>query len=64
MPIISLIVVLAVIGLLLWVVNTYIPMAPPIKTIINVIVLIAVILWLLNIFGLLAGIGTLRVGRY
>ena len=53
MPIIQLIVVLAVIGLLLWLVNTYIPMAEPIKRIINIIVIIAVIFWLLNVFGIL-----------
>ena len=52
MPIIQLIIVLAVIGLLLWLVNTYIPMAEPIKRIINIIVVVAIILWLLNVFGI------------
>jgi hypothetical protein len=52
MFIIQLVVILAVIGLLLWLVNTYIPMAEPIKRIINIIVIVAIILWLLNVFGI------------
>jgi hypothetical protein len=52
MPIIQLIVVLVVVGVLLWLVNTYVPMADPIKTILNVVVVIAVVLWLLSVFGL------------
>lgn len=52
MPIIQLIAILAVIGVLLWLVNTYVPMAAPIKTIINAVVVIAVVLWLLSVFGL------------
>ncbi len=68
MNIIGLIVTLAVIGLLLYLVNTYIPMAAPIKQIINIIVLVAVVLWLLSVFGLLGGGGGLsaplpRFGR-
>lgn len=55
MSIIGLIVTLAVVGVLLWLINTYLPMAPPIKNIINIIVVIAVILWLLSVFGLLGG---------
>jgi len=51
MPIISLIIVLVVIGLLLWLVNTYIPMDAKIKNILNVVVIILVVLWLLNVFG-------------
>lgn len=51
MSIIGLIVVLVVIGLLMWLVNTYIPMADPYKKILNVIVIVLVVLWLLNVFG-------------
>lgn len=57
MTLIGLIVVLAVVGVLLWAINTYIPMQPQIKSIINVVVVIAVVLWLLNVFGLLSGVG-------
>jgi uncharacterized membrane protein len=55
MSIIALIVVLVVIGVVLYLVNTYIPMAPIIKTIINVVVVIALCLWLLDMFGLFHG---------
>lgn len=63
MPLINVVVVLIVVGVLLWAANTYIPMDSKIKNILNIVVVIAVILWLLNIFGLLAGLGAIRVGR-
>jgi hypothetical protein len=50
MPIIQLIIVLVVIGVLLWLVNTYIPMDAKIKQILNVVVVIATVLWLLFMF--------------
>lgn len=55
MPLIHIIVVLVIVGVLLWLINTYIPMARPIKTILNVVVVIMVILWLLSVFGLIGG---------
>ena len=57
MSLISLVLVLAVFGLILWLINTYIPMAPPIKTIINVIAVIVLCVWLLQ----LVGIGDIRI---
>jgi len=64
MPIISLIVTLVVIGLIMWLVNTYIPMQPQIKNILNVVVLILVVLWLLSVFGVLSGnLGTVPTVR-
>lgn len=57
MTIIGLLVALVIIGLLLWLLNTYVPMAPPIKTIINVVVILIVVLWLLQVFGLLTATG-------
>ena len=51
MSIIGLIITLVVIGLLLWLVNSYIPMDGKIKQILNVVVIIVVVLWLLNVFG-------------
>ncbi len=53
MSLISLVVVLIVIGVLLYIVNTLIPMDRKIKTIINVVVVIAVCLWVLDVFGVL-----------
>jgi len=52
MPLIHVVVVLIVVGVLLWLVNRFIPMAGSIKTILNVVVVIVVILWLLNVFGI------------
>jgi len=62
MSLISLIVALVVIGVILWLVNTYIPMDAKIKKILNIIVLIVVVLWLLSVFGLIGNISTIRVG--
>jgi hypothetical protein len=55
MPIINVVVVLVVVGVLLWLVNTHIPMAQPIKTILNVVVILVVCLWLLRVFGIMPG---------
>jgi hypothetical protein len=52
-----------VIGVLLWLINRFIPMAGSIKTILNAVVVIAVILWLLNVFGLWDYATRVRVGR-
>jgi len=46
------VVVLVLIGVLLWLVNTYIPMAASIKSLLNVVVFVAVLLWVLRVFGL------------
>jgi hypothetical protein len=51
MSIITLIIILVVIGVILWLVNTYIPMDAKIKNILNVVVVICVVLWLLKVFG-------------
>ncbi len=53
MDIVQILVLLVVIGVILWLVNTYIPMAAPIKTIINIVVVLLVCVWLLRIFGIL-----------
>jgi hypothetical protein len=63
MPLIQLIVVLIVIGLLLYIVESLLPIDPTIKMVIRVLILIAVILWLLSLVGLLPG-GNLRVGLW
>ena len=55
MPIINLIVILVVIGVALWLINTYVPMADPIKTVLNVVVVLIVCLWLLGLFGITGG---------
>lgn len=61
MSLIAIIVTLVIIGVLLWLVNSYIPMDHKIKTIINVIVVIAVVLWLLSAFGIIGGGGDINM---
>jgi len=53
--------VLIVVGVLLWLVNNYIPMDGKIKNILNVVVVIIVVLWLLQAFGLLGSLGGVHV---
>lgn len=61
MSLISLVVTLIVVGVLLWLVNTYIPMDAKIKQILNIVVVIAVVLWLLSVFGILGSTGNIPV---
>jgi len=61
---IGLIVLLCIVGVVLWVVNTYIPMDAKIKMIINIVVVIVVVLWLLSVFGLIGSMSQIRVGKY
>jgi len=63
MPLLNVIVVLIVVGVLLWLVNTYIPMQGTIKSILNAVVVIVVVLWLLQGFGLLGDLGGIRIGH-
>jgi hypothetical protein len=63
MDLISLIVTLIVVGVLLWLVNTYIPMDRKIKQILNAVVVVAVVVWLLNVLGLMDSIRGVHVGR-
>lgn len=53
MPLISIVIVLVVVGFLLWLINTYVPMAGSIKKILNAVVVICIILWLLSVFGII-----------
>jgi len=63
MPLINLVIVLLVVGVLLWVVNTYIPMDRKIKNILNIVVVIVVVIWLLQVFGVVGSMNSLRIGR-
>ena len=62
MSLINLILVLIVVGVILWLINNYLPMDAKIKSILNAVVVIAVVLWLLKAFGLLASLSAIRVG--
>ena len=63
MSLITLVVLLIIVGVLLWVVNTQIPMEATIKKIINIVVVIVVCLWLLSVFGILPDLNAIRVGN-
>ncbi len=64
MPLIQLVIALVVVGVVLWLINNYIPMDATIKKILNVVVVIVVVLWLLSIFGVLGSMSGMHVGRY
>ncbi len=61
MPLIQILVVLIVVGVLLWLVNSFIPMAGSIKSIFNAVVVIVVVFWLLNVFGVLHSLSRIHV---
>ncbi len=61
MSLVSIILTLIVVGILLWLVNSYIPMDGKIKSILNVVVVIAVVLWLLQAFGVLGALNGVHV---
>ena len=63
MPLLQVVIILIVVGVLLWLVNSYIPMQATIKRILNVVVVLIVILWLLSVFGILGNMSTVRIGR-
>ena len=63
MPLINVVIVLMVVGVLLWLVNTYLPMDGKIKNILNGVVVIAVVVWLLQAFGVLGSLSTIRIGK-
>ncbi len=63
MNLLSIIITLIVVGVLLYLVNAFIPMDEKIKKIINIVVVIVVILWLCNVFGLFSYVGNVHIGR-
>jgi hypothetical protein len=62
MPLLQIVIVLVVVGVLLWLVNSYIPMQGTIKSILNAVVIICVVLWLLNVFGLFHSLPRFHIG--
>ena len=63
MPLMEVVLVLIVVGVLLWLINRFIPMQGTIKSILNAVVVIVVVLWLLNVFGLLHTLANIHVGH-
>jgi hypothetical protein len=64
MSLISLLIVLVIVGVALWLINTYIPMDGKIKKVLNVVVVIIVIAWLLNVFGIFGSHSNMHVGNF
>jgi hypothetical protein len=61
MPILTVLLVIILVGVLLWLINTYLPMDGKIKTILNIIVVIILVIWLLKAFGVWGDIGSVRI---
>jgi hypothetical protein len=63
MDLLHVVLVLIVVGVLLWLINRFIPMQGTIKSILNAVVVIAVVLWLLSVFGVLSSLSHVHVGK-
>ncbi len=61
MPILTIILVILVAGVILWLVNSFIPMQRTIKGILNAVVIIILVIWLLKVFGVLDGLQNIRI---
>lgn len=61
MNLVGIVVVLVVVGLILWLINTYIPMASAIKSLLNIVVFVVVLIWILQVFGLIGPISGVHV---
>ena len=61
MSLIGLILTLVVVGVLLWLLNNYVPMDSKIKTIVNVVVVVVVVIWVLQAFGILGSLRDIRI---
>jgi uncharacterized membrane protein YvlD (DUF360 family) len=62
MPLVQVLFTLIVVGVILWLINRFIPMASSIKSIFNAVVVIGVLWWVLNVFGLFQSLSRVRVG--
>ena len=62
MPLVHVVLVLIVVGMVLWLINQYVPMAASIKSILNAVVVIAVLVWLLQVFGFLSSSSRPHIG--
>lgn len=62
MPVINVFVTMVIAGVVLWLINTYIPMDGKIKKILNGVVVVVMILWLLSVFGIFGSMSNIRIG--
>lgn len=61
MSLLTIVLALIAVGVLLWLMNNYLPMDDTVKRIVNILVIVVVVLWLLKVFGLFAALGAIRV---
>ena len=61
MTLVDIVVILVVVGLVMWLINTYIPMAGAIKSLLNIVVFVVLLIWILQVFGLIGAIPGLRI---
>ena len=61
MPLLTILLVIIIVGVALWLINSFIPMASIIKSILNIVVVIVLIVWLLNVFGLTSGLSSIHL---
>jgi hypothetical protein len=64
MPLVTVVIVLIVVGVVLWLINAYIPMQETIKKILNAVVVICVVIWLLRVFGILSSFTNMSVPKF
>lgn len=62
MPLLTIVFVIVIVGVLLWALNSFVPMDGKVRNILNVVVVIALVLWLLKAFGIFDSLGGVRVG--
>jgi undecaprenyl pyrophosphate phosphatase UppP len=62
MPLVTVVIYLVVVGVLLWLVNNYIPMDRKIKQILNILVVVVVVVWLLQVLGVMGPLNRIRIG--
>ena len=63
MTLVNIVVILVVVGLVMWLINTYIPMAGAIKSLLNIVVFVVLLIWILQVFGLIGAIPGLKMPR-
>ncbi len=63
MTLVNIVVILVLAGLLMWLINTYIPMAAAIKSLLNIVVFVVILVWLLQVFGVIGPIAGIRMPK-
>ena len=61
MTLVNIVIILVVVGLVMWLINTYIPMAGAIKSLLNIVVFVVLLIWILQVFGLIGAIPGLKI---